>query len=315
MFLYDDLKQIRPIEGEQVQCPINGCKKKVPRRHRGDRINDKRFLCPKHPIFISPSTFAYKEEKDNFLWNDEEESAFLNKIKGVKRETRRLGHENSEDAVTWNVFRYLERNNLLESYLTEISGKHQLNPEVIYWTYSKNEGRVWTPLENAWEKFEKYTPNHRTEPDLIIKTEDAVFFTEVKLNSGNDTEPSNQRVKEKYLANGWFLEVFNNSFDEIAVKAKKYQLMRMWLLGSWIARESNFYLLNLVSKKDGRRDEFSKFIKQSKHRIFAKKTWGDIQQLIKRSGGDPIEKGSILSYFKGKTAGYRGKVLQRAFEL
>ena len=313
MFGLEELKNAIQITKTTVECPVRDCTETV-LRQRGHFKHLEEFKCPRHDIYISPSTFEYENEMDNILWKGEIDLDLLKRIRRMKRESR-IAHDNSEDAVTWNVFRYLERNNLLESYLTEISGKHQLNPEVIYWTYSKNEGRVWTPLENAWEKFEKYTPNHRTEPDLIIKTEDAVFFTEVKLNSGNDAEPSNQRVKEKYLANGWFLEVFNNSFDEIAVKAKKYQLMRMWLLGSWIARESNFYLLNLVSKKDGRRDEFSKFIKQSKHRIFAKKTWGDIQQLIKRSGGDPIEKGSILSYFKGKTAGYRGKVLQRAFEL
>lgn len=276
MFLYNNLKPIRPIVGELVQCPVKGCEKEGPLRSKADRINEERFLCLKHRIYITKNTFIYKEENDNFLWNCEEDSVILNKIKTVKRETHRLGHENSEDAVTWNVFRYLERNGLLESYLEAISGRKQHNPEVIYWTYSKGNGGVWVPMKNAWVHFEKSSRNHRTEPDVIIKTDDAVFLVEAKLNSSNYSYPENQRVKEKYMADGWFGTVFKKDFgfDDIAVDAKRYELMRMWLLGSWMAAESGigFYLLNLIRKKSREKVDFSIFIEQSKSQGFKKTT-------------------------------------------
>ena len=62
------------------------------------------FKCPKHNIYISPTTFEYQSELDNLLWKDEADLDLLDRTKGVKRESR-IARDRSEDAVTWNVFR------------------------------------------------------------------------------------------------------------------------------------------------------------------------------------------------------------------
>lgn len=63
------------------------------------------FKCPDHGIFISPSTSEYDCECRNVLWKDDHN--LLTDVKKVKRESR-MARERSEDALSWNVFRYLE---------------------------------------------------------------------------------------------------------------------------------------------------------------------------------------------------------------
>jgi hypothetical protein len=94
-----------------VECPIENCKNFV-ERQKGTFVREKKYFCPMHKIYISLSTFEYETEMDNILWQNDGEKSLLKKIKKSKRESR-IARENSEDALTWNVFRYLERKNLI----------------------------------------------------------------------------------------------------------------------------------------------------------------------------------------------------------
>ena len=44
------------------------------------------------------------------------------------------------------------------------------------------------------------------------------------------------------------LTSIQSDYETIAIKAKKYELFRFWLLGSWIASETgrDFFLINVV---------------------------------------------------------------------
>ena len=44
----------------------------------------------------------------------------IDKIGAVKRESR-MARDNGEDAITWNVFRFLEKNRLVENWLKDIT--------------------------------------------------------------------------------------------------------------------------------------------------------------------------------------------------
>ena len=64
-------------------------------------------------------------------------------IKGCKERVKResqMARDNSKDAVSWNVFRFLERNNLIEDFLSLITCLYIESSEVIYWSYSQKEG-------------------------------------------------------------------------------------------------------------------------------------------------------------------------------
>ena len=82
------------------------------------------------------------------LWTAPEDLALWRKIKdpGVKRECR-VARDNSEDALTWNVFRYLERENLLGRFLDQVSGQPiAKSPRIIYWSYCQTARRVACPF-------------------------------------------------------------------------------------------------------------------------------------------------------------------------
>jgi len=316
MFGIKELKEKIEITENTVECPVKGCKKIVERQRRVFRKED-RFRCPKHNIFISPSTFEYSDEADNFLWKEISDIELLERIKKVKRESR-MARDNSEDAVSWNVFGFLERNNLLEGYLSLITGLYLKSSEVIYWSYSQKEDKVLSELNEARREFGEVI-RRGSEPDIIIRTDKALFFIEAKLTAGNKTSPSNKNSSKKYESGGhnWFSRVFKSDYKTIAIIEKKYELLRFWLLGTWMANQQDldFYLINLVLAEREKDIEhiFKRYIRETERRKFLRITWEDIDHYISNINS-LIDKDIILHYFRNKTIGYdrRGK-LQRAF--
>ena len=119
MFYFNDLRAERHMIGEHVLCPVKGCSKQV-ERQRGQYQKVEAYKCLNHDIYISPSTFEYENYESNLLCSDSDEKALLESIFSEKRENR-MAREKSEDAVTWNVFRYLEKKDLLKPFLDSIS--------------------------------------------------------------------------------------------------------------------------------------------------------------------------------------------------
>jgi len=148
MFMLQGTKEVRFINAEQVECPVIGCGTIVDRARRGNELCQERFLCSEHGIYISPSTIEYVDKWHNLLWHDDADREILGRIEMVKRESR-MARENSEDAMTWNVFRYLERNALLEKFLESTSNEHFEHADLIYWSYSCKESGTWSLLDKA----------------------------------------------------------------------------------------------------------------------------------------------------------------------
>ena len=312
---YVNLKTKLLITETTVECPVINCTHIV-KRQRGSFRFAEEYRCPAHNIYISPSSFAYAEDSQNLLWNSQQDVDLLNRIYGYKRE-HRLHHNNSEDAVSWNVFRYLESANLLNQLLTDISKQNQQDSELIYWSYSQTERQQWSLLNMARLEFGE-TNNRGSEPDLIVRTPNALFFIEAKLTASNNTRPSNPTVQEKYLSGGnqWFKHVFTADFETIAIIARKYELLRFWLIGSWLAQELgvDFYLLNLVpaEKEINIEKHFSPYIQQNNRRKFIRISWEDIFEFIIQKAPEGSEKDLVKKYFQTKTIGYnrRGELMK-----
>jgi len=324
MFGLDKLKSrphaIEPV-GTTVECPVRGCVQTVPRRRMSSK-QSKEFMCPEHRIYISPSTFEYENELDNLLWKNEADLALLSNIKRNAKRESRMGHDNSEDALTWNVFRFLEMGHLLAGFL-ETLVKHSVeNPEVFYWSYSQTQNNVWPRLKEARKEFET-VPGKGSEPDLIIQSNGDLFFIEAKLTATNNTvlHSHNPEVQRKYEkgGNSWYQRVVHSHFRTVAVTDKKYELLRLWLLGSWIAHRSdlNFCLVNLVpSEREVNIEEiFRKHIIENSRRTFVRATWESIYQFILDSQVDTKDKNVVLRYFENKTIGYKNRLLQKAFSI
>lgn len=334
MFGLEELKEKIEVKGDMIICPVIGCENQVKKMKRRvlkslDAYLEKReagkegfeqYLCKEHKIYITPTTFIYEDLKDNLLWYDAEDKDLLGKIIKHKRVKAQLHHDNSEDAVTWNVFRFLERSKLLSEFLSKLCNSPVANPEIIYWSYSQSQQGVWNELKKARAEFGEI-PQRGSEPDLIVNSDDALFFIEAKLTATNETTPSNPKELKRYLTGGnnWYNVVFKSDYQTIANKEKKYELLRFWLLGTWIAKQQDldFYLVNLVLSERERDIEaiFKKHIHENQRRNFVRIAWEDIYQHISSSVLSGRDKDKIMRYFKNKTVGYENGKLQRAFSI
>ncbi len=321
MFGLDELKQTIQITDTSVECPVKKCKIKVERQKNSFK-RDEKFKCPLHNIYISPTTFEYEDEKDNLLWKNKNDLDLLNNIRKFKRECR-FSRDNSEDAVSWNVFRFLEKNNLINEFLKNIDNKIDENKsEIIYWSFSQSQNKTWDMLLEGRKEFE-IVPSKGSEPDLIILGEKNLIFIEAKFGSSNNTKPSNpERVEDKYISRGnkWWKKVFSSDFKTVAIEDEKYELARFWLIGSWIADIAdrlnlNFYLINLTLTNYGGDIEkiFNKHIKTNNRRKFKQITWEQIYNFILKANCDSNDKEIIIKYFKNKSLGYRNGKLRPAF--
>lgn len=225
--------------------------------------------------------------------------------------------------MTWNVFRFLEKQNLLEGFLSDLTGFPVDDCEIIYWSYCQSEKQCWSWLQQVRNDFE-INASKGSEPDLIIKCNNSMFFIEAKLNANNNTVPSSSdpSVRRKY-ENGcqrWFDKVFKSDFNNIALVNRKYELLRFWLLGSKIADRLhyNFFLINLVPQEKEKCIEsaFGSLIKESEKRQFMRITWEEIYSHLLKASIESKDKETLLKYFIEKTVGYnRVNRLQKAFTL
>ena len=319
MYGIADLKDSIQIQGA-VECPVLECKTQVPRMIRGGaNLNSKKsalteYFCQKHKIYISPTTFEYASELDNILWRGKSDLLLWEKIKSVKRESR-VARENSEDALSWNVFRYLETSGNMGLYLQSITQEPQTNCTPVYWSYDSETGSTWAPLYSAREEFGELQARS-SEPDIIVHTESTVFFIEAKFGASNKTPGSPTEVQKKIAnpkkyqtgANSWYNTVFKSTYETV-LSDYKYELLRFWLLGSWLASQLNkkFVLCNLVLDKSEPNiiDDFGRHIKQGSNNRFVRNTWENIYLLIHNQRRADSAADKMLTYFRNKSLGYK----------
>ncbi len=313
-----DLKPHIDIAPNGVECPVLGCNARVEKQKRSFKRVEK-FRCPKHKIYISPSTFEYDNETDNLLWKNETDLALLNATKTVKRESR-MARDNSEDAVTWNVFRYLETSDQVAKWLSFITQKEQHQAELIYWSYSQKAQGAWPQLNRARKEFGENL-QRSSEPDSIAVTETGLFFIEAKVTAANKTTPSSNAPRDTYLSGGggWSGQAFKSDYETITVKSKFYELFRFWLLGSWLASQMgrDFYLINVVlsDREKDIEQRFTPHLQDGINRKFIRVAWEDICSYINDSSPENEDKRVILDYFRHKTLGYSYGKLKRAFAI
>ncbi len=308
MYGLKELKKSIKIEKESVECPVKDCSEIV-ERQRNSFKREQKYQCPNHKIFISPSTFEYETEQENLLWYDSADKNLYSEIKKVKRESR-IARDNSEDALIWNVMRFLDRQGLLADFLSQLSNKKITESELILWSYSPKEKSDWTLLNQARVEFGE-TIARGSEPDIIIRTNKVLYFIEAKLTAKNETTPSELQKRKKYETGGnkLFQQIFKSDYETVA--EKRYELMRFWLLGSWMAKQLEldfeFYSLVMQSRELEIEATFGKHITETTERKFSRLTWEQIYAFIKLLP-DNKEKHIMTEYFENKTIGYNNSI-------
>ena len=312
----NDLKATNIVTDKEVECPVQGCRVRV-ERQRGHFRADTKFQCPSHGIYISPSTFEYPKIDDNLLWTGPSDISLLTRIGAVKRESR-MQRDNSEDAVSWNIFRFLDSHSLVGPMLSSLTKADASEAETIYWSYSSSNNGPWPHLLYARVAFGeaaryRHAVNRGSEPDIIVLTKETLFFIEAKVGASNRTTPSNPgKVEKPYMESEgrWWDKEFRDDFKTIAIREKRYELARFWLLGTWIARQLgvDFRLINLVldGKEKSIEDEFRQFLRTGPER-FQRMTWNDIHAYVMKQSSRSPERDILDSYFENKSMGYDSK--------
>jgi hypothetical protein len=127
-------------------------------------------------------------------------------------------------------------------------------------------------------------------------------------------------IQKRYLTggNGWYSQVFKSSFESVAVASKMYELLRFWLLGTWMSARMNreFFLVNVVRAETEQDIEssFKSHIVTGPGKGFLRLPWEDIYAHITRGTPRTPSRDALTRYIENKTIGYDPEgVLQMAF--
>lgn len=133
---------------------------------------------------VSP-TYILENPLDNFIVGRE----LVTRLSG-KAETFRLGYENSEDAVSWNVFRSLQETSRLRLAASTLAGVAlDDDPELIVWGHRLDHDAA-APAAEVQQALDALEPTHtqQTEPDVVLRLPGwGWILIEAKLSSPTST--------------------------------------------------------------------------------------------------------------------------------
>lgn len=224
-------------------CPVKGCVEVSP--------------CPSHHIALHSTrggfTYVYDDPLRNLLWTEADDQERLNAILRGKRESR-MGHEHSEDAVTWNVFRFFERHACLSAAIRAICPCPDTEPLTIFWT--THNGYLWDSYRVCSDQISERAIA-RSESDLIFLWEKKlVVVVEAKFRSPNrsDSDPKKRRDELRksrpYITHA--SRHLNQKGAKRAVCDGWYELLRNWVLAAELKEVLDceaFVLVNLLRKR------------------------------------------------------------------
>jgi hypothetical protein len=186
----------------------------------------------------------------------------------------------------------------------------------MYWAHSRGQNGLYDRLRAARMVFET-RPGQGSEPDLIVETPDAIIVIEAKLGSGNLVRCQEAaRVSARYQENGWWRQVFREDYQRVACKERRYEIARLWLLGSWMAKEAGkaFRLVVLMPRaQDADLERQVRPLLLGDDR-FARSDWESVYEFVAGAPGATDRRTTFLEYFRNKTLGYDSSGrLQKAF--
>jgi hypothetical protein len=163
-----------------------------------------------------------------------------------------MGHEHSEDAITWNVFRFFERHACLAPAISTICACPERGPMTVFWT--THNASLWEPYKCCSDQIPE-KPTARSESDLIFLWEHNVLVeVEAKFRSPNHSDPK-KRVGEVRKAQAYIEHAsryLKRKGAEQAVCDGWYELLRNWALGTTLKDAlgcEKFVLVNLLRKR------------------------------------------------------------------
>jgi len=283
----------------RVRCYVRGCQEMLQPPRRGFRGE----ACPVHGIFChlsgSNATFAFRNPCRNLITS---QSLFARKVRGNKHkvESHRFGFLNSEDAVTWNVFRSLQEADALHLVAQWITGRELSGSPLLYlWGLSSFDDRFepWPLLTTARQRFEiDKLPITRplSEPDIaVLYPGQVLILIEAKVLAPNPIVYRDQpRKSSQSLTMEELLELYRDpslsilDLDRIHSCERTWpQLYRYFVFGEFMAHldgpHTEAFLANLVRAgcEHDSTSEFSQYLRPEYADRFIRVTWETIYAL------------------------------------
>jgi hypothetical protein len=237
------------IKGDDILCCIEGCKSWLKRRRKGSKNFD---FCPSHHISLSASTYLHENPEHNLI-------VHRGLYKTIRKTEDRLVNENSEDALTWNVFVGFYALHALAQLFSAITDlKPRSEPELYLWGNPIADAACnkWANVKRVQSELEpgKQIP---TEPDIILRVPgQALVLIEAKFRSPNSRH--DKKVKRRgeafdylstYPAKSGCLDPLNRKWIRTAAPRQILeQLCRNTIFGHWLAEPGEkLFVINLVS--------------------------------------------------------------------
>jgi Restriction Endonuclease associating with ARP len=212
-------------------------------------------VCPDHGIVChysySKPTYSYTDVRSNIITSADLFAARIVRHP-FKLETHRLGSENSEDALTWNVFRSLQEASCLHELASWIIGRQiPYEPWLYLWgiLVTEDSFEPWDLLVAARKRFESNLPVDRplTEPDIALHLPGRyLILIEAKFTSPNPYYTDGPRKNAQSLTKTEVIDIYQDPRLEIldAERAREskriyYQLWRNTIFAEWMARQDH----------------------------------------------------------------------------
>ncbi|GAB4243915.1 MAG: hypothetical protein Kow00129_03320 [Thermoleophilia bacterium] len=314
------LKPSVPLAEVRVSCPVRGCRVEVPYQEFPARAT-REYQCPVHRIYLAAGSFRYERETDNLLWAGRDSLNLLNTVRASLRGMS-LGFDLSEEAVTWNVFGWLDRAGLLAELLEGWSERSVLGAEAWYWGYSRVLDAVPPALRRARIALGEDETNGDlpTAPPVMVEAEDALYLLDTRIVSFRGTEAGNRPAMSGGDEGGrWAEEVLEPGWQAVLPQRAANELIRYWLVGSYAAKlvEKDFVLVHVVPRwaGEGAAPQVWPYLRGTGRRELRVACWEDVYELACDRPGAP-DSAALRTYMEEKSAGYdsSGRLL-RCFSL
>jgi hypothetical protein len=254
---------VDPNDRNRVRCYVRGCQNYV--RRPTDLRNEPGEPCPTHGIYCRHSrtaTYVYEDVRRNIIAAAD---LFGERVMGhpFKYDFNYLGNENSEDAVSWNVFRSIQESGHLAQLADLLIGeKYDEEPGLYLWgiRVSDDSFEPWDLLVAARDRFESNLPVDRplTEPDIALHLPGKyLVLIEAKFTSPNGWYRQGVRQNDKSLTLEELLDIYSGEEVrllnmDLAQQCERipYQLWRNTVFADWMALQESPqtkpYHVNLV---------------------------------------------------------------------
>jgi hypothetical protein len=226
------------------------------------------------------------------------EAVFAQALNETNRESKhaKIASLNSEDHVTWTVFRYLQERKYLRPCLSALNldwlSSATEEPTLLLWGVpvplcdangkSLRDALICV-LDTIGEDRKLYS-----EPDVILDFgRTGLIFIEVKLKSPNDSGEANERW-QKYFKGPTHSSLSQPFADVEGIRhSGLYELMRNWRIAWDLTRERPMALVNLGPERlfqgqaeAAKLDQFQGALSLSSTRRFVPATWETILHSI-----------------------------------